>query len=230
MPTFAEELRSLGKQRIGLTELRDAYLRAHPEALSAPEPRRLLLDALLTLEREGLADLPKRNWDTSATPALPRTASLRNVKGSHHARKAQAWLPMLGFAAEERHPVRRGHLQAINAFLVSARDRALCAWARHGNGHYTYSATRSGSTNSERAKPPCSKDAFRSTISAATRSRRRFRGRRQAGPLQDVRFSYWRTSIPTRASVGGTETQRCMSRSPTAVATHSGREPGISTI
>ena len=125
MPTFADELRSLGKRRIGLTELRDAYLRAHPEALRAPEPRRLLLDALLALEREGLAVLPKRNWDTSAIPALPRTASLRSVRGSHRARAAQAWLPMLGFAAEERHPARRRHLQAINAFLVSARDRAL---------------------------------------------------------------------------------------------------------
>ena len=125
MPTFADELRSLGKRRIGLTELRDAYLRAHPEALSAPELRRLLLDALQALEREGLADLPKRNWDTSATPALPRTASLRSAGSSHRVRAAQSWLPMLGFAAEERHPVRRRHLQAINLFLIAARDRAL---------------------------------------------------------------------------------------------------------
>ena len=125
MPSFADELRSVGKRRIRLTELRDAYLRAHPEALSAPEPRRLLLDALLALEREGLAELPKRNWDKSAAPALPRTVSLRSMGGAQRVCAAQAWLPMLGFAAEERHPVRRRHLQAINAFLISARDRAL---------------------------------------------------------------------------------------------------------
>lgn len=125
MPTFADELRALGKRRIGLTALRDAYLRAHPEALGAPEPRRLLLDALLALQREGLAVLPKRNWDTSAIPALPRTATLRTVGGSHGVHAANAWLPVLGFAAEERHPVRRRHLQAINAFLVSARGRTL---------------------------------------------------------------------------------------------------------
>jgi len=127
VPTFEEALLSLGKRRIRLHELRDAYLRAHPDALDAPNLRRLLLDALRRLERDELADLPApgRGWDSSGSPALPRTASLRNVVRSRRSSKPHAWLPALAFAADERHPVRRADLQAINAFLVSARGRNL---------------------------------------------------------------------------------------------------------
>ncbi len=127
MPTFEGALRALGKRRIRLSELRDAYLRAYPDALDAPDLRRRLLDALRRLERDELADLPApgRGWDRSGSPALPRTASLRNVVRSQRSAKAHAWLPALAFAADERHPVRRADLQAINAFLVSARDRIL---------------------------------------------------------------------------------------------------------
>ena len=39
--------------------------------------------------------------------------------------KAHAWLPALSFAADEHHPTRRADLRAINAFLVSARDKSL---------------------------------------------------------------------------------------------------------
>ena len=110
-----------------MAEFRDAYLRAHPAALDAPNLRQLLLDALRRLERDELADLPApgRGWDTSGSPALPRTARLRNVVLSRRSAKAQAWLPVLAFAADERHPVRRADLKAINSFLVSARDRNL---------------------------------------------------------------------------------------------------------
>ena len=127
MPTFEEALRALGKRRIRLPELRDAYLRAHPDALDAPDLRRLLLEALRGLERDEVADLPApgRRWDTSGSPALPRTASLRDVARSRRSPKAHAWLPALAFAADERHPVRRADLRAINAFLLSARDRSL---------------------------------------------------------------------------------------------------------
>ena len=127
MPTFEEALFALGKPRIRLHELRDAYLRAHPDALDAPDLRRLLLDALRRLERDEVADLPAsgRGWDRSGSPALPRTASLRDVVRSRRSAKAHAWLPALAFAADERHPVRRADLQAINAFLVSTRDMSL---------------------------------------------------------------------------------------------------------
>ena len=77
MSTFEGELRALGKRRIALPELRAAYLRAHPEALNAPDGRRLLLDALQALERDGVMELPRQGWDTSGSPELPRTASLR---------------------------------------------------------------------------------------------------------------------------------------------------------
>ena len=123
MSSFEDELRALGKRRVGLPELRAAWLRAHPEALHAPDLRRLLLDALRTLEREGIADLPKRGWDTSGSPALPRTATLRDAAPEQCPRMPHAWLPALAFAADERHPVRRSDLQAINAFLVSVRGR-----------------------------------------------------------------------------------------------------------
>ena len=125
MPTFEGALRALGKRRIRLPELHDAYLLAHPDALNAPNLRRLLLDALRRLERDEVADLPAGGWDTSGSPALPRTAILRSVARSRPSPKAHAWLPALAFAAEERHPVRRADLQAINAFLLSARDRSL---------------------------------------------------------------------------------------------------------
>ena len=42
-----------------------------------------------------------------------------------HSPEPHAWLPALAFAADVRHPVRRADLQAINAFLVSARDKSL---------------------------------------------------------------------------------------------------------
>ena len=126
MSSFEEELRALGKRRIGLPELRAAYLRAHPEALDAPDQRRLLLDALRTMERDGVVRLPQRGWDTSGSPALPRTASLHEAPRPRRARRPHAWLPALAFAADERHPVRRADLQAINAFLLSARERTLC--------------------------------------------------------------------------------------------------------
>ncbi len=127
MPTFEEALLALGKRRIRLPELRDAYLRAYPDALDAPDLRRLLLDALRGLEHDEVADLPAqgRGWDRSGFPALPRTATLRNVVRSRRSAKTHAWLPALAFAADERHPVRRAALQDINAFLVSARDRNL---------------------------------------------------------------------------------------------------------
>ena len=123
MSSFEDELRALGKRRIGLTQLRAAWLRAHPEARDQPEQRRLLLDALRGLEREGTVDLPRRGWDTSGSPALPRTVSLRDAAQSRRTRTPQAWLPALAFAADERHPVRRADLQAVNAFLLSVRGR-----------------------------------------------------------------------------------------------------------
>ena len=123
MSSFEDELRALGKRRIGLSELRAAWLRAHPEARDQPEQRRLLLDALRRMEREALVDLPKRGWDTSGSPALPRTARLRDAAQSRRTRTPQAWLPALAFAADERHPVRRADLQAVNAFLLSVRSR-----------------------------------------------------------------------------------------------------------
>ena len=127
MPTFEEALLALGKRRIRLHELRDAFLRAHPDALNAPDQRRLLLDALRRLERDEVADLPAPGprWDRSGSPALPRTVSLRDVARSKRSPEAHAWLPALAFAADERHPVRRADLQAINAFLVSARYKSL---------------------------------------------------------------------------------------------------------
>ena len=123
MSSFGDELRALGKRRIGLPELRAAWLRAHPEARDQPEQRRLLLDALRILEREGTVDLPGRGWDTSGSPALPRTARLRDSPHGRRTRAPQAWLPVLAFAADERHPVRRADLQAVNAFLLSVRGR-----------------------------------------------------------------------------------------------------------
>ena len=127
MPSFEEALRALGKRRIRLPELRAAYLRANPDALNAPNLRRLLLDALRGLERTEFADLPApgRGWDRSGSPALPRTVSLFDAARTQRSPEAHAWLPALAFAADERHPVRREDLQAINAFLLSARDRSL---------------------------------------------------------------------------------------------------------
>ena len=127
MSTFEEALFALGKRRIRLTELREAYLRAHPDALNAPNLRQLLLEALRRLERDEVVDLPatRRTWDTSGSPALPRTANLRDATRPRHSSKAHAWLPALSFAADERHPTRRADLRAINAFLVSARHKSI---------------------------------------------------------------------------------------------------------
>ena len=125
MSTFEGELRMLGKRRIALTELRAAYLRAHPETLNAPDGRRLLLDALQALERDGVVELPRHGWDTSGHPELPRTASLCVTASSRRTPMPCAWLPALAFAAGERHPGRRADLEAINTFLVSARERNL---------------------------------------------------------------------------------------------------------
>ena len=125
MSGFEDELRALGKRRIGLPELRAAYLRAHPEARDAPDLRRLLLDALQALERDGVTELPKQGWDESGSPPLPRTARLRVPASARRARRPYAWLPALAFAADERHPVRRADLQAINAFLLFMREGSV---------------------------------------------------------------------------------------------------------
>ena len=127
MSRFEHELRALGKRRIGLPELRAAYFRAHPEALDAPDGRRLLLEALQVLARDGVVELPGQGWDRSGSPALPRTARLRVDANPGGAPEPCAWLPALAFAGEERHPVRRRDLQAINAFLLAMRDRSLCS-------------------------------------------------------------------------------------------------------
>ncbi len=123
MSSFAEELRSLGKRRIGLPELRAAFLRAHPEALAVPDLRQLLLDSLQGLECEGMLHLPRKGWDRSGSPALPRTASLTGALPTRRIRAVQAWLPALAFAADERHPARRAALRAINTFLISIRGK-----------------------------------------------------------------------------------------------------------
>jgi hypothetical protein len=125
MRAFANELHALRKRRIALPELRAAYLRAHPEAANAPDLRRLLLEALRALGREGMIELPDRGWDRSGSPPLPRTARFRDGVNSRRTAEPHAWLPVLSFAASERHPARRADLQAINAFLLSSRGRKL---------------------------------------------------------------------------------------------------------
>ena len=125
MSDFEDELRALGRRRIGLPELRAAYLRAHPEARDAPDLRRLLLDALQALERDGVTELPKKGWDESGSPPLPRTARLRVAASARRTCRPYAWLPALAFAADERHPGRRADLQAVNAFLLSVRERSF---------------------------------------------------------------------------------------------------------
>lgn len=125
MRIFADELRALRKRRIALPELRAAYLRAHPEAADAPDLRRLLLEALKALGREGMIELPDRGWDRSGSPPLPRTARFRDGENSRPTAEPHAWLPALSFAASERHPARRADLQAINAYLLSMRGRKL---------------------------------------------------------------------------------------------------------
>lgn len=127
MSRFEHELRALGKRQIGLPELRAAYFQAYPEALDAPDGRRLLLEALQALERNGVAELPKQGWDRSGSPALPRTAKLRVGASPGGTPEPHAWLPALAFAGEERHPVRRRDLEAINAFLLATRDRIICS-------------------------------------------------------------------------------------------------------
>ena len=127
MASFEEELRALGKRRIRLQELRVALLRARPETVDAPNLRQLLLDALRELQSRSALDLPGQGWDTSGMPALPRTVRLLDMPELQRNRTALAWLPALAFAAEERHPVRRADLEAINAFLLSARGREVVA-------------------------------------------------------------------------------------------------------
>ena len=134
----------------------------HPEALDAPDGRRLLLEALQALERDGVAELPKQGWDRSGSPALPRTARLRVGANPGGAPEPCAWLPALAFAGEERHPVRRRDLQAINAFLLAMRDRSLCPVPT--SARCRSSVTRSGLTSSARVARVCSRDAFRSMI------------------------------------------------------------------
>ena len=125
MSPFEQELRRLGTRRIRLAELRDAYFRAHRETLDAPDARRLLHDALCELKDDGAVELPARGWDESGSPPIPRTVLLRNVERKGTKRAAQAWLPALAFAADERNPARRTTLEAINAFLIARRGEKL---------------------------------------------------------------------------------------------------------
>ena len=125
MSPFEQQLRSLGKRRIRLPELRDAYFRAHPEALDAPDSRHLLHDALRDLNDGGAVELPATGWDKSGDPPLPNTLQLKNTALKRSPRDAQAWLPKLAFAADERNRSRRMTLEAINAFLITTRGKKL---------------------------------------------------------------------------------------------------------
>lgn len=125
MGTFEEELRASGAQRVKLTEIRQAYLRAHPETELAPNLRRLILAALRKLEDDQIVDLPKGGWDGSASPSLPRTIKIRNTVSPKRDRRTNAWLPILAFAADESNPRRIKILQDINDFMLSTRNKVL---------------------------------------------------------------------------------------------------------
>ena len=126
MSCFEAAIRDLGKRRITLSEMRDAFLHAHPETQNAPDLRQLLLAAMRRLETAGILSLPaQRTWDRSTAPSLPRSASLNTVPATPPGEMPYAWLPELAFASSERHPVRREHLKAINTFLLSRRGTTL---------------------------------------------------------------------------------------------------------
>ena len=197
---FEQELRRLGKRRIRLAELRDAYFRAHREALDAPDSRRLLHDALRDLKDDGAVELPARGWDESGSPPLPRTVLLRNAGRKGTTRAAQAWLPTLAFAADERNRGPADNSRGNQRLPHRQAGREASISCRHESGHCTSSGTRSASTICGKARPRCSRGASPCAISVATRSPHRCRSKRIRDGHAVVRSWSSRTTTRTRVS------------------------------
>lgn len=123
---LAEVLANGERRRLRLQEVRSLWRAADPLSASAEDAHekfRLALDALV---KSGVIDLPTSPaaWDRSITPSLPRTIV---VAGATRAAPAPvtAWVPMLSFAASERHPATLRALHAINDWLKHNRGREL---------------------------------------------------------------------------------------------------------
>ena len=121
--SFKNSVQAIGKRRIKLKELFEAFYTAFPEHTSSPTKRRLLHDIVLTLEKDNFIKLPSiGHWDTAGRPKLPKTVSLCNLKRIKTVQSSYSWVPKLSFAADERHSSRLRDLKSINTFLISHRN------------------------------------------------------------------------------------------------------------
>jgi len=113
-------LRAGGRKRLTQGEIWTCYAQACAAQAAGSEPRRALHALLTALERQRAIRLPDpKRWDASLAPPLPTSIELLRDPSTGPSAIQQAWLPVLAFAANERHPATREALAQINAFLLS---------------------------------------------------------------------------------------------------------------
>lgn len=115
------------RRRLRLQELRSLWRAADPLSASAEDAHERFRLALDVLVKSGVIVLPTSPsaWDRSIVPSLPRTIVVAGGAGRAAPAPVTAWVPMLSFAASERHPGALRALHTINDWLKRNRGREL---------------------------------------------------------------------------------------------------------
>ncbi len=116
------------RKRIPLDEVRRMFLTARPEVASSPSRSAQLLEALRTLQRANLIQLPApgSSWEKLGNPPLPNWIQLvsETPEVEHDDPAATAWAPELGFWTELKSSALDA-AKAINTFLLRRRGTFL---------------------------------------------------------------------------------------------------------
>jgi len=118
------------RRRVSLQHIWQAFGQACPEAVAGVDARRALAAHLTTLAERQALELPRRAWERTAKPPLPRSVVLLPwVEPPTDAGRdlpEVAWAPELAFARQITGPKQVEALLAVQAFLASGgRHRPL---------------------------------------------------------------------------------------------------------
>lgn len=118
---LVSSLHGVGRRRIRLDLLKDAFAEACPELAEQPDRRNHLAALIERAAGQGVMMLPRgqRSWDRIGGSPLPSfvVLSLPEARQSTVVAPGYAWHPLLAFAADERHPMRLASLKLINEWL-----------------------------------------------------------------------------------------------------------------
>jgi len=95
------QLRASNTVRVTLAQLWEMWAAAAPRLLGSPAQAAELAEALTELERRQIVELPKRAWDRSTTPPLPRSVRVSETRPAPRKRQwlSYPWCRELGWAS-----------------------------------------------------------------------------------------------------------------------------------